>query len=322
MKILITGSTGFVGSHLVQTCLEQGYEVRAFARYNSMNRAGWIDTMENRGDIDVVFGDIRDFDSVKSAMLGVDGVFHLAALIGIPYSYVSPLAYIRTNVEGTYNVLQAARDLNTENIIVTSTSETYGSAQYVPMDERHPMVGQSPYSASKISADNLAVSYYRSFNTPVKIARPFNVFGPRQSARAIIPSIIIQILAGKREISLGNTSPTRDLTFVGDTVSGFLKIFQEASFNGEYVNIGVNKEISIADLVALIARLMNVDIQIVTDNIRIRPSKSEVDNLRCDSTKLNQATNWTPSYSLSEGLLETIRWIDVNQSLYRDIYNV
>ena len=187
MKILITGSTGFIGSHLVQACLEQGHEVKAFARYNSMNRAGWIDTLENRGEIDVVFGDIRDFDSVKSAMQDVDGVFHLAALIGIPYSYVSPLAYIRTNVEGTYNVLQAARDLNTENIIVTSTSETYGSAQYMPMDERHPMVGQSPYSASKISADNLAVSYYRSFNTPVKIARPFNVFGPRQSARAIIP---------------------------------------------------------------------------------------------------------------------------------------
>lgn len=322
MKILITGSAGFVGSHLVQACIAQGHDVRAFAHYNSMNRAGWLDTLDCRDEIEVVFGDIRDFDSVRSAMSGVDGVFHLAALIGIPYSYVSPLAYIRTNVEGTYNVLQAARELDTQNIIVTSTSETYGSAQYVPMDENHPMVGQSPYSASKISADNLAVSYYRSFNTPVKIARPFNVFGPRQSARAIIPSIVIQILAGKREISLGSTGPTRDLTFVRDTVSGFLNIFQEPSFNGEYVNIGINEEISMGDLVALIARIMKVDIRVITDVERIRPQKSEVDRLWCDSTKLRQATDWAPAHSLSEGLLETIRWIDANQALYRDIYNV
>jgi len=322
MKILITGSAGFVGSHLVQACLAQGYEVRAFVHYNSMNSAGWLDTLDSRGEIEVVSGDIRDFDSVRSAMLGVDGVFHLAALIGIPYSYVSPLAYIRTNVEGTYNILQAARDLDTQNVIVTSTSETYGSAQYAPIDELHPMVGQSPYSASKISADNLAISYYRSFNTPVKVARPFNIFGPRQSARAIIPSIIIQILAGKRDISLGNMKPTRDLTFVSDTVSGFLKIFHEPSFNGEYVNIGMNEEISIADLVTLIAHLMNVDIRVMTDGERIRPTKSEVDRLRCDNKKLSQATDWTPAYTLSEGLLETIRWVKDNQALYRDIYNV
>ncbi len=322
MKVLITGSSGFVGSHLVQACLAQGYEVRAFARYNFMNRAGWLDTLDNRGEIDVVFGDIRDFDAVKSAMLNVDSVFHLAALIGIPYSYVSPLAYLKTNVEGTYNILQAARELGTQNVIVTSTSETYGSAQYTPIDELHPMVGQSPYSASKISADNLAVSYYRSFNTPVKIVRPFNVFGPRQSARAIIPSIIIQILAGKRDILLGNISPTRDLTFVKDTVSGFLKIFDEPSFNGEYINIGNNEEISIADLVDLIARLMNVNVQVITDEERMRPSKSEVDRLRCDNKKIKQATGWNPEYSLSQGLLKTIHWIDTNQKLYRDVYNV
>jgi NAD dependent epimerase/dehydratase len=269
-----------------------------------------------------VFGDIRDYDSVRSAMIGVDGVFHLAALIGIPYSYVSPLAYIRTNIDGTYNVLQAAKDLDTQNVIVTSTSETYGSAQYAPIDERHPMLGQSPYSASKISADNLAVSYYRSFNIPVKIARPFNVFGPRQSARAIIPSIIIQILSGKREVLIGNPSPTRDFTFVSDTVSGLLKIFHEPSFSGEYVNIGNKNEISIGDLVNLIARLMKVEVRIVTDKERLRPLKSEVDRLLCDSNKLRRATNWNPVYSLSEGLLETIRWINVNQALYRDIYNV
>ncbi len=322
MKILITGSAGFVGSHLVEACLAQGYEVRAFVRYNSMSRAGWLDTIESRNKIDVIFGDIRDFDSVKSAMIGVDGVFHLAALIGIPYSYISPLAYIRTNVEGTYNILQAAKELNTQNVVVTSTSETYGSAQYIPIDELHPMVGQSPYSATKISSDNLAVSFHRSFNLPVKIARPFNVFGPRQSARAIIPSIIIQILSGKLEISLGNTSPTRDLTYVSDTVSGFLEIFNEPSFNGEYVNIGINEEISISDLVAFIARLMNVETSIINDKERIRPIKSEVDRLRCDNTKLRQSTDWSPSFSLSEGLLETIKWIESNQIFYKDVYNV
>jgi NAD dependent epimerase/dehydratase len=322
MKILVTGSSGFIGSHLVQTCLMQGHQVRAFVRYNSMSSAGWLDTLDNRSEIEVVFGDIRDYDSVRSAMIGVDGVFHLAALIGIPYSYVSPLAYIRTNIDGTYNVLQAAKDLDTQNVIVTSTSETYGSAQYAPIDERHPMLGQSPYSASKISADNLAVSYYRSFNIPVKIARPFNVFGPRQSARAIIPSIIIQILSGKREVLIGNPSPTRDFTFVSDTVSGLLKIFHEPSFSGEYVNIGNKNEISIGDLVNLIARLMKVEVRIVTDKERLRPLKSEVDRLLCDSNKLRRATNWNPVYSLSEGLLETIRWINVNQALYRDIYNV
>ena len=287
-----------------------------------MNNAGWLDTLDCRRDLDIVFGDIRDFDAVKSAMKNVDAVFHLAALIGIPYSYVSPLAYIKTNVEGTYNVLQAARELGTKNIVVTSTSETYGSAQYTPMDELHPMVGQSPYSASKISADNLAVSYYCSFDIPVKIARPFNVFGPRQSARAIIPSIIIQILAGKRDIFLGNTKPTRDLTFVKDTVAGFLQVFNENSFNGEYVNIGSNEEISIANLVYLIAQLMNVDVRVITDKHRVRPTKSEVDRLRCDNKKIMQATNWKPKYSLSKGLRETISWIENNQKLFRDIYNV
>lgn len=322
MKVLVTGAAGFVGSHLTEKCVELGYEVKAFTHYNSKNNWGWLESSPHK-NIEVITGDIRDFDSVSASMKGVDTVFHLAALIGIPYSYVSPLAYVRTNVEGTYNVLQAAKMLGTKNVLVTSTSETYGSAQYVPMDEKHPMVGQSPYSASKIGADNLAVSYFRSFETPVKIVRPFNIYGPRQSARAIIPSIIVQILDGKKKIKLGNVDPTRDLTFVKDTVSGFLTIAKHDAFNGEYVNVGMKHEISVRDLVNLIAKLMKTEIEIVSDTERVRPTQSEVERLFCDNSKLVKATNWKPDYNLEKGLTETIQFLTENKNLYKaDVYNV
>lgn len=322
MKVLVTGSAGFVGSHLTEKCVELGYEVKAFIHYNSKNQWGWLESSSCKDKIQVISGDIRDYDSVYSAMEGVDTVFHLAALIGIPYSYVSPLAYVRTNVEGTYNILQSARILKTRNVLVTSTSETYGSAQYVPMDEKHPMVGQSPYSASKIGADNLAVSFYRSFGTPVKIVRPFNIYGPRQSARAIIPSIIIQLLNGQTTLKLGNLEPTRDLTFVKDTVAGFIEIAKHEQFNGEYVNIGMKEEISIGDLVHKIAKLMGKTVTITGDEQRIRPAQSEVERLFCDNTKLRSASQWSPRYDLEKGLAETIEWLKQHQQLYKNVYNV
>ena len=323
MKVLVTGAAGFVGSHLAEKCVQLGYQVRAFTHYNSKNNWGWLENSSYRKEMEIISGDIRDYDSVHAAMQGIDTVFHLAALIGIPYSYVSPLAYVKTNVEGTYNVLQSAKLLNTKNVLVTSTSETYGSAQYVPMDEKHPMVGQSPYSASKIGSDNLAVSYYRSFGTPVKIVRPFNIYGPRQSARAIIPSIIIQILNGAKELKLGNLDPTRDLTFVKDTANGFITISKHESFNGEYVNIGMKEEISVRDLVQTIARLMKTEVKITSDDQRIRPSKSEVERLFCENEKLCKQTTWKPEYNLEQGLLETIEWLKQNQNQYKaDLYHV
>jgi len=323
MNVLITGAGGFVGSHLAERCVELGHRVRAMVRYTSTNHHGWLESSPLRSQMEVVTGDVRDYDSVMAATRGVDAVFHLAALIGIPYSYVSPLAYVKTNVEGTYNVLQAARERSIPNVLVTSTSETYGSAQFVPMTELHPMVGQSPYSASKIGADNLAVSYFRSFGLPVKIVRPFNVFGPRQSARAIIPSVIIQILAGKKNLKLGNLTPTRDLTFVKDTVEGFLAISRVDRFNGEYVNIGVGSEISVGDLVKTISRLMKVEVQIETEEARVRPGLSEVERLFCDNRKLTAATDWKPRHDLESGLLQTIEFLKAHQSLYKaDLYNV
>ncbi|MBU3630091.1 SDR family NAD(P)-dependent oxidoreductase [Polynucleobacter sp. AP-Melu-500A-A1] len=323
MKILVTGAAGFVGSHMVEKLVEDGHEVRAMIHYNSANNWGWLEESKVKNSVQVIAGDIRDYDSVFSAVNGVDTIFHLAALIGIPYSYVSPMAYIKTNIEGTYNILQSARTLETPNILITSTSETYGSAQYIPMDELHPMVGQSPYSASKIGADNLAVSYFRSFATPVKIVRPFNIYGPRQSARAIIPSIITQILDGKREIKLGNTSPTRDFTFVKDTVAGFLAISQNEKFNGEYVNIGMGEEISVLDLVNLISELIGEEIKITSDEQRVRPKDSEVDRLFAANKKLTQCTSWQPQFTLKQGLSETINWLKLNHSKYKsDLYNV
>lgn len=322
-KVLITGAAGFIGSHLVEKCVELGYDVKAFTHYNSKNSWGWLDNSHVKNDIEVVSGDVRDYDSVFNAMKGVDGVLHLAALIGIPYSYVSPLAYIRTNVEGTYNIVQAGRELEVENIVVTSTSETYGTAQFVPISEQHPAVGQSPYSATKISADEIALSYYRSFNTPVKIVRPFNTYGPRQSARAIIPTIISQIASGITELKLGNLSPTRDLTFVKDTAKGFVEVFKSDQLWGEPTNIGMSDEISIGDLVYKIAELMGVEITINIDEERVRPGKSEVERLFCDNTKILKHTDWKPDYTLETGLLETIDWVKKNIDVFKpNVYNV
>jgi dTDP-glucose 4,6-dehydratase len=322
-KALITGAGGFIGSHLTELLIEQGFDVKAFVRYNSKNDWGWLETSKLKDKVEVITGDIRDYDSVYSAIKGCNAVFHLAALIGIPYSYVSPQAYIKTNIDGTYNILQAAKELNVENVLVTSTSETYGTAQYVPIDENHPLVGQSPYSATKIAADQLAVSYYKSFELPVKIVRPFNTYGPRQSARAIIPTIITQILSGKREIKLGNLTPTRDLTFVKDTANGFLEIYKASGLYGEFTNIGMNEEITIGDLVKLIAELMNVEIRIISETERIRPDKSEVERLMCNNAKISANTNWVPKYNLRTGLLETIEFLKENLNYYKpDIYNV
>lgn len=322
-KILITGAAGFIGSHLTELCVEQGYVVRAFIRYNSRNHWGWLEHSPCKDDIEIYAGDVRDFDAVSNAMKGCDTVFHLAALIGIPYSYVSPLAYIRTNIEGTYNILRAARELNVENVLVTSTSETYGTAQYVPMDENHPMVGQSPYSASKIAADQLAISYYRSFQLPVKIVRPFNTYGPRQSARAVIPTIITQFLSGQHSIKLGNVTPTRDLTFVKDTARAFIEIAHTGDLQGEITNVGQNKEISIGTLANLIAELMEVTLEIRTDEQRVRPEKSEVERLFCNNTKILQKTLWRPEYDLKSGLQETIDWLQDHLNLYKaEVYNV
>jgi NAD dependent epimerase/dehydratase len=321
--ILITGAGGFIGSHLAELCVEKGYKVKAFLRYNSKNNWGWLESSTYKKDIEVITGDIRDFDSVSSALKGCDEVFHLAALIGIPYSYVSPLAYLRTNIEGTYNVLEVARKQNITNIMITSTSETYGTAQYVPIDENHPMVGQSPYSASKIGADQLAISYFRSFSLPVKIVRPFNTYGPRQSARAVIPTIITQLLQGNKSIKLGNISPTRDLTFVKDTANGFIEISKSDKLNGAITNIGMKEEISVGDLVQLIAKLMGKTINIETDGQRIRPDTSEVERLFCCNDKILKDTKWKPSYTLTSGLTETIEWFKNNHSIYKaDIYNV
>lgn len=322
-RILITGATGFIGSHLTELCVEQGYKVKGYDRYNPNNNWGWLENTPYKNDIEVVLGDVRDFDSVYDAMKGCDVVFHLAALVGIPYSYASPLAYIRTNVEGTYNVLESARQLDVSDVLITSTSETYGTSQYVPIDENHPIVAQSPYAASKISADQLAVSYYRSFGLPTKIIRPFNVYGPRQSARAVIPTIISQLLNSNRKIKLGNLEPTRDFTFVKDTASAFIEVHQSEALTGEITNVGANKEISMRDLAELIAGIMGKDVEIVPDTQRIRPDKSEVKRLRSDNSKILGHTLWKARYTLEEGLEKTVEWMESNIELYKhDKYNI
>lgn len=324
-KVLITGSEGFIGSHLTEKLVEIGAEVTALVQYNSFNNWGWIDTFEAKlkKNINVITGDIREYDCMKRIVKGQDVVFHLAALIAIPYSYLSPMAYVRTNVEGTTNVLEACRDYDVEKIIHTSTSETYGTALYVPIDEKHPMQGQSPYSASKIGADKMAESFYRSFNMPIATVRPFNTYGPRQSARAVIPTIISQILGGEKEIKLGSLTPTRDFNYVKDTAEAFIKIAESDKTIGEVINVSTNNEISIGDLVKKISNLCGKEINILCDEERLRPDKSEVNRLCGDNTKIKQLTDWIPQYSFDEGLVETIEWIKYNMKYFKtDIYNV
>ncbi len=322
-KILITGATGFIGSHLAELCIEQGFDVVAFDRYNPNNHWGWLEDSEYKNDIEVILGDVRDYDSISKAMKGCDAVFHLAALIGIPYSYVSPLAYIRTNIEGTYNVLESAKICSIDQVLITSTSETYGTAQYTPIDEKHPLIGQSPYSASKIAADQLAISYYRSFELPVKIVRPFNTYGPRQSARAVIPTIIMQGLNGSKDLKLGNLEPTRDLTFVKDTCNAFLEIYRSKDFLGEVTNVGMNSEVSIGELVKEIMKIMAVDLPVVSEEKRIRPENSEVERLVCNNEKLLNGSSWKPEYDLKQGLSETINWLKENIQTYKaELYHI
>ena len=325
MNVLITGADGFIGSHLTEALLEAGYNVKAFVYYNSFNNWGWLDTLpkEKLSQIEIFTGDIRDPNGVRTAMKGVDMVFHLAALIAIPFSYHSPDSYVDTNIKGTLNVLQAARDLETSRVLVTSTSEVYGTAQYVPIDEQHPFQGQSPYSATKIGADRLAESFYRSFDMPISIVRPFNTYGPRQSARAVIPTIISQLLAGKEEIKLGSLTPTRDFNFVKDTANGFIEIAKSDKTIGEEINIATQQEISIGELAQEIINQINPNAKMVCEDQRLRPEKSEVNRLLGSNEKIMRLTNWKPQYTFKQGIDETIKWMRENLDAYKtDIYNV
>lgn len=326
-KFLVTGADGFIGSHLVERLLEDGCQVKAFVYYNSFNSWGWLDSLskEKKEKIEIFAGDIRDPNGLRTAMKGVDVVFHLAALIAIPYSYHSPDSYVDTNIKGTLNVLQAAKDLGTERVLVTSTSEVYGTAQFVPITEQHPKQGQSPYSATKIGADHMADSFYRSFDLPVTIVRPFNTFGPRQSARAIIPTIITQLLNGMEEIKLGDLSPTRDLLYVKDTANGFIEIAKGSKLIGQEVNIATQSEITMGDLAQELVNQINPNARIFTDEKRLRPAKSEVFRLFGSNEKLKEATGWKQKYSLKEGLAETIEWFRNKENLRQykaDIYNI
>jgi dTDP-glucose 4,6-dehydratase len=323
-KVLVTGSDGFIGSHLTEELVKKGYEVKAFVYYNSFGTWGWLDTppAEIMAHVEVFAGDIRDPNGVREAMKGCDAVFHLAALIAIPFSYHSPDAYVDTNVKGTLNVLQAARDLGVR-VLVTSTSEVYGTAQYVPIDEKHPFQGQSPYSATKIGADRLAESFYRSFNLPVTIVRPFNTYGPRQSARAVIPTIITQLLAGKTDIKLGSLSPTRDFNYVKDTANGFIAMYESDRTIGEEINIATQHEISIGQLAEELIRQINPKATIICDEQRLRPEKSEVNRLLGSNKKITELTGWQPQYTFEQGLAETIEFLRGNMDKYKaDIYNL
>lgn len=330
-KILVTGADGFIGSHLTEELVRQGYDVRAFVEYNSFNSWGWLDSSskEIKSNLDVFSGDIRDPFGVKEAMKGCSHVLNLAALIAIPYSYHSPATYIDTNINGALNVVQAARELGVEKVVQTSTSEVYGTALYVPIDENHPLQGQSPYSASKIGADQIALSFYRSFDTPVSIIRPFNTYGPRQSARAVIPTIISQLANGKETIKLGAISPTRDFNYVMDTVSGFISVMNSDKSVGEVINIGSNYEVSIGETAEMIADIMNVNLTIETDEQRLRPEKSEVNRLWAENKKAKELLGWLPQYGGKEGfrkgLKETIEWFTNPQNLAQykaDVYNI
>jgi NAD dependent epimerase/dehydratase len=326
-KILVSGADGFIGSHLVEGLLDRGCQVRAFVFYNSFNSWGWLDTFPKKklDQIEVFAGDIRDPNGVRKAMQGMDMVFHLAALIAIPFSYHSPDSYVDTNIKGTLNVLQAARDTACSRVLITSTSEVYGTAQYVPIDELHPFQGQSPYSATKIGADRIAESFYRSFNTPVTIVRPFNTYGPRQSARAVIPTVITQLLAGSAEIRLGSIHPTRDFNFVKDTVDGFIAIAGTQVTIGEEINIASQQEISIEQLAREIIYQINPAARIVSDESRVRPEKSEVERLLGSNEKIRRLTGWQPEYTLEQGIRETIAWFRDEENLRRykwNVYNV
>ena len=326
-KVLVTGSDGFIGSHLTEELVKLGYDVRAFVYYNSFNSWGWIDSLseEIKNKIEIFSGDIRDPNGVRIAMEGCDMVFHLAALIAIPFSYHSPDSYVDTNIKGTLNILQAAKLLNTRRVLVTSTSEVYGTAQFVPITEEHPFQGQSPYSATKIGADRLAESFYRSFDMPVTIVRPFNTFGPRQSARAVIPTIITQLQNGYEEIKLGDLTPTRDFVYVKDTANGFIEIAKSEKTIGQEINIATQSEISIGDLAHEIVKQIRPQAKIICDNQRIRPEKSEVNRLFGSNKKLKELTNWVQQYNLEEGLRYTIEWfskIDNLKKYKADIYNV
>lgn len=324
-KVLVTGADGFIGSHLTESLLAKGYEVKAFAYYNSFNTWGWLDTLpkEKLDQIEVFTGDIRDPNGVRTALKGTDIVFHLAALIAIPFSYHSPDSYVDTNIKGTLNVLQAARDLDLQRVLVTSTSEVYGTAQYVPIDEHHPFQGQSPYSATKIGADRLAESFYRSFGLPVSIVRPFNTYGPRQSARAVIPTIITQLLAGKEEIKLGSLTPTRDFNYVKDTAAGFIAIAESDRTVGEEINIATQQEISIGDLAKEIISQINPNASIVCEEQRLRPEKSEVNRLLGSNEKIKALTDWKQQYTFTQGIQETIAWLREHMDHYKtDIYNI
>lgn len=324
-KILVTGSDGFIGSHLTETLVRNGHKVKAFVYYNSFNSWGWLDTLprEVLDEIEIFTGDIRDPNGVREAIKGIEQIFHLAALIAIPFSYHSPDSYVDTNIKGTLNVLQAAKDYDLERVLVTSTSEVYGSAQYIPIDERHPFQGQSPYSATKIGADRLAESFYRSFNMPITIVRPFNTYGPRQSSRAVIPTIITQLLAGKEEIKLGSLTPTRDFNYVKDTVKGFIEIANSINTIGEEINIATQREISINQLAKELIKQINPKAQIICDEQRFRPDKSEVSRLLGSNEKIIKLTNWKPEYSFEKGLAETIEFFKHNLEKYKtDIYNI
>lgn len=325
--VLVTGADGFIGSHLVEELIEKGAKVRAFVYYNSFNSWGWLDTLAKHQleKIEIFSGDIRDPNGVRTAMKGIDVVFHLAALIAIPFSYHSPDSYIDTNVKGTLNIVQAAKDLQVERVLVTSTSEVYGTAQYIPIDENHPRQPQSPYSASKIGADCIADSFYRSFDLPLTIVRPFNTYGPRQSARAVIPAIITQLLNGKEEIKLGDLTPTRDLLFVKDTVSGFIEIAESETLIGHDCNIAMQTEISVNDLAKELIKQINPNAKIVSDDKRLRPEKSEVFRLYGSNKKIIEYTNWKPQYDLASGLTQTINWFKNPDNLKQykaDIYNI
>jgi NAD dependent epimerase/dehydratase len=326
-RVLVTGADGFIGSHLVERLLEEGCKVKAFVYYNSFNSWGWLDSFQKEkiSQIEIFAGDIRDPNGVRTAMKDIDVVFHLAALIAIPFSYHSPDSYIDTNVKGTLNIVQAAKDLNIERVLITSTSEVYGTAQYVPIDEAHPRQPQSPYSASKIGADCIAESFYRSFNTPITIVRPFNTFGPRQSARAVIPTIITQLLNGITEIKLGDTTPTRDLLFVKDTADGFVAIAKSNQLIGHDCNIATNSEISIRDLAKKIIDQINPSAKIIQDDTRWRPAKSEVFRLYGSNKKISQLADWKPKFNLDQGLQQTIDWYRQKENLKQykaEIYNL